>query len=447
MIALMWVMAAHGVDRDSIGLTATLAFAYAFGPIGMTATMTPRELRTLPVTNRDLWVATWVAATMAVPLALTTAQAVAVLGVITATGSSAVPPQSILFTAVYSFAYAGALMPLLPSLGHSLGNIEGRRPRWLWITLSIAYGATFLVAFGAPYYFVRFLPLTWNDLWWGPALAVIGCLALAGLSLSWTPKRGGVARITGATTAQPPVTQSPPRFMDGLTGIPRIAWPYVTGVLLTCAGALAGFIAYWAVFESDGSLRGFLQNNALLLFDTGFRPTTEPGSAWVTIALVGLATTSPWKAMTRQLKVLPITVGQLNVLVLLTPFVQWSLVWMALIVTHVAVIGVVPGSLHLDLFVALGGVSALGQVLMLRRGHKVSFFMIVVFGALMPTAGRISAGELSLPTDNFLSLVGLVALAVAGFVNHRTLTRSTSSSKAFQPDSVPFGFSAPNARR
>ena len=448
LIALLWATVALGYTPISVGLMTSLMLAYVLGPVGAIATMGLRELRTLPVTSRDLWVATWANATVVITFALTATQNLAVIAMNAATGSSAVSTEALVLTAIYCFAYAGALSPIMPAMGYSLGRINSHRPKWLWVMLSIACFLVFIGGFGLPYYFAKFLPLALNQFSWGAASALVACLTLTVISLRWTPQRGGFVPAKVETSAGA-VSQSKPSvsFADRLTGIPRIAWPFVTLMLMLSAGTLAAFVGYWAAFESGTSLRSFLQNNAVLLFDTGFLPSPDQGSMWSVFAVAAIATSSPWRPFGRQLKVLPLSTYQVNALLLATPFAQWALAWLALIATHVAVIGVLPSSVRPDVLMFLGGVSALGHGLMFRHGHMGSIWIVVLMGAAFSMAARLSTNRLSVPVEVVLIATGVIALAVAAFVNHRTLTRSTSASKVYRPESLPFGVSAPGAPR
>jgi hypothetical protein len=446
-VSLIWIFAGLGLGPASQAVATSLAFAYVLGSIGPVATLGLRELRTLPVTNRDLWVATWVTSAV-IALGLTVVQTLTVIGVTVATDSRSISAETLLLASLYCLSYSAALLPIMPAMGYSFGNIGARRPRWLWITLSTASVLIFVGAFGLPFYFAEALPLTLSRFTWGAALALAGCLTLAGFSLAWTPQRGGIARATGGTQPQARSTaRHQLRSIDGLKGIPRIALPLVIAMLMVCAGTVAGFVAFWAMFASGTSLRLFMQNNALLLFETGLLPRPDTGSLWVILALAFITTATPWKAFARQLKVLPMATHQVNALLLLTPFAQWALIWLALVITHVAVIGGPPSSLRLEIFVLVAGISALGHGMMFRYGHRGSLWMIMLMGVLTPAAGRLAAVQWSLRVEAIVIAIGLVALGAAAWVNHRTLTRCTSSATVYGPESLPFGVGSPGAPR
>jgi hypothetical protein len=432
----------------TLGLTLSMGFAYLLGPIISVTMVGRREIRILPLTNRDLWVATWLFATLVIPLAVTVVQCVAVIAVATFTGSSAVSTENLLLASLYCFAYAGALVPIVPAQGYATNNITTRQPRWLWIALSIGCFLLFSGALVLPYFIADDLPLTFDQSSWGSAMALLGCFAISAASLAWTPQRGGT--ITPVQPARKAFSTSGSkdqrRFVDRFTGIPRVAWPYVIIMVMASAGTVAAFVSYWAVFESGTPLRIFLQENALLLFDGGFVPNPDVGGRiWAVLAVMFLVTGSPWKPFGRLLKVLPFTTHRVNVLFLATPFVQVALVWLVLIALHIAVIGALPDTVRADVFVFVGGVAALGQALTIRRGHMGTIWIPVLIGGFSSMATRVMS-RIPVPVEVVLVVTGLIALAVAAFVNHRTLSRSTSSSKAYRPDSLPFGINAPGAR-
>jgi hypothetical protein len=135
-VALVWTFIA-GVGRVdgqpddyelvTLGLTLSMGFAYILGPIISVTMVGRREIRILPLTNRDLWVATWLFATLVIPLAVTVVQCVAVIAVATFTGSSAVSTENLLLASLYCFAYAGALVPIVPAQGYATNNITTRQ--------------------------------------------------------------------------------------------------------------------------------------------------------------------------------------------------------------------------------------------------------------------------------------------------------------------------------
>jgi hypothetical protein len=447
-VGLVWIGAAAQNDGFvSLALTLSIAFAYMLGPLVSVSMIGRREIRILPVTNRDLWVTSWIVSAVLIPLAISAVQSLAVITVATFTGSRAVSAETMFLASLYCFAYAGALVPIMPAQGYCMHNMSARQPRWLWAALAIACFAVFTGGLFLPFVIADDLPMTFDQFSWDATTTLALCFVISAVSLAWTPQRGGIvtpvqpARKTESTSRSIRLQRSSDRF----TGVARVAWPIAATITVLSAVTLAGFVFYWATFASDTPLRSFLQNNAVLLFDTGFLPDRGMSDIWVIMAVAFITTSGPWQPFARLLKVLPLTTNQVNVLFLATPFAQWALVWLALIAAHLVVIGTFPGTARLDVFMFVGGVSALGHVLMIRYGQG-GLGIVMLLGVLMSLVRRVSTDTWSVRPEVVLFAAGVVALVVAAAVNHRTLTRSTSSSKAYRGQTLPFGINAPGAR-
>ena len=442
-----WLGIVTGNLPASLGVTFSLMLAYTLGPVGSIPLMGLRELRTLPTTSRDLWVSSWILAVVVVPMTLAAVRNLVAIGSARFNGSSAVSAETLFLLLVYDVVYAGALLPVGPVLGYTSHNASTRRVRWPWVIAALASFSMFLGGFALPYLVAEAIPLTFAQFTPSSIAILVVFVVMTGVSFTWTPKRGGFtpARVSGTADAGSSRQPYQARLADRLTGMPRVVWPLVAIVPLISAASFLALAGYWAIFESDVSLRSFLQGNAVLLFDTGFLPRPDGGRMWIILAVSYIATSSPWKALTRPLRILPLTTHQINALLLVTPFVQWALLWLSLIALHVAVIGLFPDALRTDLFVFLGGISALGHGLMLRYGHKGGLGVVMILGALMSFAEKRSGAPASTETGTIMVAVGLVGLALAALVNHRTLTRSTSSSKVYRPDNL-FGITAPGER-
>jgi hypothetical protein len=58
---------------------------------------------------------------------------------------------------------------------------------------------------------------------------------------------------------------------------------------------------------------------------------------------------------------------------------------------------------------------------------------------VVPSSGGVCSIAATSPAQVVFAVVGAIALCTAAFVNHRTLTHSTSSSPAYQRPQAPFG--------
>ncbi len=100
-----WLLyASDGSNVLGISISAmSLIFAAMLGPLFAVATMGLRALRHLPVTSRDLWRATWVAATVVSSGVLLATKAICVLLVAASGGSPKVSAEAMLLSARVRF--------------------------------------------------------------------------------------------------------------------------------------------------------------------------------------------------------------------------------------------------------------------------------------------------------------------------------------------------------
>jgi hypothetical protein len=286
-----------------------------------------------------------------------------------------------------------------------------------------------------------------------PAFAVLAiCLAITGTTWAWTPTRAGISRPNQAAQriGTPSAATRAGLFADRFTGIASIVWSHASTTFVVSLVTLAVLVGYWAVFESGVGLRSFMQRAALLPFDTSFQPGPNAFGGWIVLlAFILVAGNGVWNPLARQLKVLPLTVRDINVLFLLTPLVTWTLIWIVLIVTHRVVSGTLPSALRLDLLVFVGGTSAVGHMLALRfkRGGAGFPWFFVPLGMATSVLSRTVGAAPTTPVSLALAAAGLAAFGIAAIVNHRTLTRSTSSGNAYQRQQLPLGLTAPGAQR
>jgi len=209
------------------------------------------------------------------------------------------------------------------------------------------------------------------------------------------------------------------RFGDRFTGVSRILWTHASGTVVVGAIGLAGFKAYATIFEPGVDSRPELTATAI---------------QFAAVALLFQNTWAPWA---RQLRVLPITVREINLLFLATPVVTWAFAGTTLAVVLGWPDDAMPLPFTAAAIFAYGAFTALAQALTFRfQGHPWFFFLMV---GLASPLSRALASQSAVQLDLAVVIAGGVALALAAFVNHRTLTRSTSSSVAYQRMRPPFG--------
>jgi hypothetical protein len=439
MILPFWHLSAD--SRSPIAGTAfSLMIALVVGPMSVIALMGLRALRHVPVTNRDIWRTTWILATVVTAGILLISKAISVLLVTALGGHVNASAEAMLLSAVYDFAWTGAVLPLFPFLVFAEHRLDsgGTGARSLveagrFVGLLVCFGLPVLASGELPARVGGFTPAT--------AAILIACLAFAFGTLAWTPRRGLLAgeRARPQRAAAPEDAGTQPRGVDRLTGISRVAGPYLLATLalppgiclaLAAYGVLAGSGAWWFLPRTpsvfDPQEIGDLGSTIVVLMPAAI------------LMMVGIW--NPWVGV---LKVLPVSVRQINALLLLTPFAAWTILWLLGWSAYVFVYGM-PQTSRPGFVFGMAALSALAHAVLLRfQGSMASFWIITLIGGLLaPLVKGALANEAA--AQNAFALIGAVALGMAALINHHTLTRSTSSCCAYGRNQPPFGMTAPS---
>jgi hypothetical protein len=234
-------------------------------------------------------------------------------------------------------------------------------------------------------------------------------------ALIWTPPRGGTPPIQRLTSAVP-ATPAQPKQDDRLTGVFSIIWPHMRSTfVLTAVVIAAGMATVPFLPPRDGNPR--FVTGMLLIF-----------------MFMGISMFSVWAPWARRLKVLPLSVKQVNALFVLTPVVTWVEIWLMVLLVHV--------TLRLPIGVELSPLAILAYAGLCAASHSLGLWLLgsVIGQTVASMAGFLSATGTALVlfekpnqwTQASLLLIGLASLAVAALINHRTLTRSTSSARAYR---------------
>jgi len=418
--------------------TFSLMLALMVGPVFVVAAMGLRALRHLPATNRDLWRATWILATVVTTGVLLASKSISMFLVSAFGGQANVSAEAILLSAVYDFAWSGAMLPVFPYFvyaEHALDH-RGSLPTWL---AEAGRGVGLLVCFGLPVLLSDALPTHVAGFTPAKTAILIACLAIAFGTLAWTPRRGLLAgeraRAQRGVVSPGPATRT--RLADRLTGISRVAVPYLLATLAVPVGAYLALASYGVI---SGSGPWWFVPQTPTVFDPadiGDRGLTYfvllPGAV---VTMLGLWT--PWA---RLLKVLPLSVRQINALLLLTPFATWTILWLLGWSAYVFAYGT-PRTVGVEFAFGMAAVGALAHAGLLRfQGSIGSFWIIFLCGVLMPQLVKVGLRD-GTAAHVVFAVIGAIAFCTATFVNHHTLTRSTSSSRAYQRPQRPFGFPA-----
>jgi hypothetical protein len=427
LVSFWLIYVAGGVGVFSLSLPAlSLVVTAVLGPMLVPLAVGLRALRHLPTTDRDLWRTTWVAAVIATPAFVLATQMIAVLLVTMFGGRSEAPIETILLSALYDLAWAGALLPLLrlgTNLGLAFGAVVG-------FTDSIA---GLLVCFGLPLLLSEALPARLAALTPTVTAVLTGCFAIAIASLAWTPPRRmrSLARVQARRGSDLATGPTRIRLADRLTGVRRVTVPS----LLTTVAVVVGACLVLAVYGvASGSGAWWFVPRELDLFDPANRG--DRGLTYVLLVPCTVITTiAIWTPWARLLKVLPLSVRQINALLLVTPFATWVWLWLIGLALYSLAYGA-PTTLRLDLPFGLAGMAALTQALFLRWSGR--FTGIAGTAAMLPQLLRLGLRDATSAQVTF-GVIGAIALVAAAVINHRTLTRSTSSSLVYRRPQPPFG--------
>ena len=90
----------------------------------------------------------------------------------------------------------------------------------------------------------------------------------------------------------------------------------------------------------------------------------------------------------------------------------------------------------------MAGVTAVAHAILLRFQGSAGFGWIIgAIGGLMPQLVKVGLSNSAVAQIVF-AVIGVTAICIAAFVNHRTLTRSTSGSRVYRRPQQPFGLTA-----
>jgi hypothetical protein len=428
-----WLL--FGLSRGNplpIGIMAvSLIAASMLGPMFAIQTMGLRELRHWPVTNRDLWRATWVVATFATAGFLLATKTMSMLLVAAFGGSPKVSVEAVMLSAVYDFTWAGVMLLVLAMSeygGGRLGTLAGSAAATKSIVVALA-------CFGLPMLMSGALPTDVGEFTSRTLGGLIAGLAIAFGAIAWTPRRGVLAgeRSRAQRTVTFPGAATRTRLADHLTGISRVVVPHALATValpvgaclaLAASGVISGAGPWWFVPQTPS------------VFDPA--DTGDRGLTYFVLLPCAVATMMGlWAPWARLLRVLPLSVRQVNALLLLTPFATWTILWALGWSAYVLAYGT-PRTLRIEFAFGMAGIGALAHAAFLRfQGSAGTLWVMAFSGALMLQLVKIGLRDGTTAQIAF-ALLGAIALCAAAFVNHRTLTRSTSSSPAYQRPQPPF---------
>ncbi len=441
----VWSGVAFGNLPVSFGMLFSFMFGASLGPMMAMTTLVQRELRFLPVSRRDFWLTTCTLGTVAVVTVLLVMKGLAVVLASGFAGATAVPIETVLLSAVYELIFAAVLLltgPVMVNLGQA--HAAAQQPGWLPYTQAIGALTVFAGAMAAPWWFVEVLPLSLSQFTPLTMSVLVAGLLVVAATFAWTPKQLG--QVGGSlhflVTARPSDRVPRPRLLDRFTGLSRIVCGQMSLAMTSFGGAMVLVVGLTLLFESHDSLRSAVEGAGLLLFmaQSEAAGTLDRGIFFGFLFVVSLQ--NVWTPLALQLKVLPVTAARINALFIATPFVVWAVVWLLLTMLHVAALRQWPDTLRLDWWLGLGGVSALANVASFRWQGALSTAAVLAGAVFLRMLAEVPSASL----DWFWMTLGLASTVAAVALNHHTLTRSTSSSKAYQRPRLTLGIATPLAR-
>lgn len=422
IIGVAWIPIALGHFEPRWGMTLSLFSAAALGPMTSMTTIGLREIRLLPIRFRDLWTLTWLASTVVPALfVLLTSSAGVGLAVIFG-GAARVDMGTPGLLSLYSYVFTNAVLVLLPALNYTSRNMQ---PGATTTALSVSILLFFFGSMGLPYLLAPHLPVSWDEFSLAPAVILAAGVAASFGVLAWRPS-AGVG--TGVANRSPTVShRSTPRVMDGLTGVSRVLVPYLALTSALTAATLAT-CAWYASSRGDGNVAALI------------------GEHVVPMAYMLLGMVSPWMPWARLLKNLPMGPRALNVLFLSTPLVAWAIIAATMLLLEPAVGPAVPTWFTSGALMWFSGMTAMVNALAFR--HQGAFgWVIIPAAATGPIVRGLTRDALG-PGSLWLVLLAVVAFTAAAWINHLTLTRCGSASRAFRrPATGLFSAGGPAAPR
>jgi hypothetical protein len=417
-----------------IGSTAiSLLFAVLLGPSVVSATMSLREFQHLPITARDQWRAMWVVATVVPAGLLLSTKGFSALLVAASGGSPQLSTEEMLLSAMFDFSWTGVVLPVFAGLGYGGPGVarSGATAPKLTGTVPIV---VVVACFGLPIVVDRALPEDLGEFTSRTSGVLVACLAIALGAVVWQPRRGLLAgerahrrraSLSGVSTRT--------RQIDRLTGAARVAVPSVVATVAVAAGSCLA-LAVYGVLSGSGAWWFVPQTKDL--FDP--QDVGDRGLTFLVLTpLFVVVVQGCWTRWARLLKVLPLSAKQINALFLLTPLATWALLWLLGFWVYSLAYGTPPMS-RVDLAFGLAGVAAITQAALLRfQGSIGRIWIVILVSALWPQMMKV--GLSGATTDHgVFAVIGVVAFCAAAFINHRTLTRSTSSSPAYRLPAMSF---------
>ena len=217
---------------------------------------------------------------------------------------------------------------------------------------------------------------------------LIAGLAIAFGALAWTPQRGVLAGERGRAqraVVLPASRDADTALADRLTGISRVVVPHLLATLALPVGACLALASYGVI---SGSGPWWFVPQTPSVFDPA--DTGDRGLTYFVLLPCGVVTMAGlWTPWARLLKVLPLSVRQINALLLLTPFATWTILWLLGWSAYALAYGT-PQTLRVEFAFGMAAIGALAHAALLRfQGSAATVWILAFIGGLMPQLVKV----------------------------------------------------------
>ena len=375
LLAAFWTQ----VPKDrmvAIAIIGSMIATYLLGLNMTTTTVTLREVRLRPVSQRAVWQATWVLSVIVAPIIVALGKLVGGFAIWMGNGNVAAFGSLASLSSLYDVLFGGVMLGALGRVGWiPLPQSPGLK-RIVIEVLPLAFilllfpGGFLLPVLAYPY-----LPHAWAAITWKSAMLLI---AAAGVGIAASFGTAPSAPSGFARSHQVPASRAPARGYPGTaSGWRVIAWLELRFLLTILT--LIGIVAIVA----GPTLRMFgrtapVAEMAGAIVRYFFNPVPSKGfSIFVfAAAVIGvMATSNLLQPMLRQLRTLPVSRFRLAAILLFLPVGHVAVMWITLALLYVLSEHSFPPVLRLDIFALAAGFAMYSQSFQMRfplRGVQLS---------------------------------------------------------------------------
>jgi hypothetical protein len=427
LLAAFWTQVGRG-RMVAIAVIGSMIATYLLGLGTTTTTVTLREVRLRPVSQRAVWQATWILSVIVVPLMVALGKLVGGFAIWMGNGDVVAFGSLASLSSLYDVLFGGVMLGALGRVGWiPLPQSPGLK-RIVIEVLPLAFllllfpGGFLLPVFAYPYLPHAWTAITWNSAMFLIAAAGVGIAAWFGTAPAAQPGFARLHQVHGSRVA----TLGRPGTASGWR---VVAWLEVR-FLLTILTLMA-----IAAIVAGPTLRMFgrtapLAEMAGAMVRYFFSPVPNQGFSMFVLAaaIIGVMTTSNLlQPMLRQLRTLPVSRFRLTAILLILPVGHVVLIWIILELLHVLSEHAWPPVLRLDIFALAAGFAMFSQSFQMRfpvRGLQHSTALMAP--AMMIGWSALGGGESNVQVAIFAAGVTTLCVAIGAILTLQSLSRAAT---------------------